>query len=178
MGMFLCYVGGMSYLMVKLFGRPPSEIGLYLVFLSGSFMLGTFLSTRITHYFGGIDGMIRRASVLVALCSLGVPAALYWWPETPLAFFAPALGMGLFHGLAMPNAQAGAVSVKPEVAGSASGLMMFIQIGIGSAFAQAAGVVPHDTPWPLAIMILISAFLAVAGYNLLIGRQPPADQAA
>lgn len=178
MGMFLCYVGGMPYLMVKLYGRPPSEIGLYLVFLSGSFMLGTFLSTRITHFFGGIDGMIRRASVLVALCSLGVPAALTWGPAVPLAFFAPALGMGLFHGLAMPNAQAGAVSVRPEVAGSASGLMMFIQITIGSCFAQAAGIVPHDTPWPLAILILVSAFLAVGGYNLLIGRGVPAEEAA
>lgn len=175
MGMFLCYVGGMPYLMDKLFHQPPTEIGHYLALLSGSFMIGTFLSTRITQFFGGLDGMIRRASALVALSSFGVPAALYFWQVSPLAIFGPALGMGLFHGLAMPNAQAGAVSIKPSIAGSASGLMMFIQILIGSAFAQIAGIIPHTSPWPLTAMILVASIGAFAGYNLLIGKGMPAE---
>ncbi len=174
MGLFLCYVGGMPYLMVTLFERPPSEIGLYLAMLSGSFMAGTFLSTRLTR-FVGIDGMIRRASIAVFLFSLLVPATLYAGHVSPLTFFVPALGVGLFHGLAMPNAQAGAVSVNPTIAGSASGLMMFIQISIGSGFAQIAGILPKTTPWPLAALIVIATFGACAGYNLLIGRGAPAE---
>jgi DHA1 family bicyclomycin/chloramphenicol resistance-like MFS transporter len=175
MGLFLCYVGGMPYLMVDLFDRPPSEIGLYLALLSGSFMAGTFLSTRISRFFG-LDGTIRRASMLVFLSSLAVPGALAAGYDSPLAFFIPGIGLGLFHGLAMPNAQAGAVSVNPSVAGSASGLMMFIQITIGSCFAQIAGVLPHDEPWPLAIMIAVASFGAFAGYNLLIGRGSAAGE--
>jgi DHA1 family bicyclomycin/chloramphenicol resistance-like MFS transporter len=176
MGMFLCYVGGMPYLMVTLFERPPSEIGLYLVSLSGSFMLGTFLSTRLTRFLG-MDRTIRWASVFVFLFSLAVPGALLFGAVTPLAFFLPALGMGLFHGLAMPNAQAGAVSVKPSIAGSASGLMMFIQITIGSGFAQIAGVLPKTSPWPLAILIVVAAFGAFVAYNLLIGNGAPEESA-
>jgi DHA1 family bicyclomycin/chloramphenicol resistance-like MFS transporter len=174
MGLFLCYVGGMPYLMVDLFGRPPSEIGLYLATLSGSFMVGTFLSTRLTR-FVGIDGMIRIASIAVFAFSLLVPAALYLGYVSPLTFFVPALGVGLFHGLAMPNAQAGAVSVNPSIVGSASGLMMFIQITIGSGFAQLAGILPTTSPWPLAGLIVIATFGACLGYNLLVGRGPPAE---
>jgi MFS transporter, DHA1 family, multidrug resistance protein len=176
MGLFLCFVGGMPYLMVGLFERPPSEIGLYLLMLSGSFMTGTFLSTKLTRFYG-IDGTIRRASVMVFLFSLAVPATVFFGHVSPLTFFVPALGMGLFHGLAMPNAQAGAVSVNPAVAGSASGLLMFIQITIGSGFAQIAGSLPGDSPWPLAILIAVASFGALASYNLLIGRKAPDNTA-
>lgn len=175
MGMFLCFVGGMPYVMVELFDRPPSEIGWYLAMLSGSFMVGTFLSTRLTRFYG-IDGTIRRASVLVFLFSLAIPAALWFGPPSPLAFFLPGVGMGLFHGLAMPNAQAGAVSVNPAVTGSASGLLMFLQISIGSGFAQIAGIVPKTSPWPLAGLVMIAGFGAFAGYNLLIGRNAATGQ--
>ena len=172
MGMFLCFVGGMPYVMVELFDRPPSEIGWYLALLSGSFMVGTLLSTRLTHFYG-IDGTVRRASVLVFLFSLAVPAALWLGPLSPLAFFLPAIGMGVFHGLAMPNAQTGAVSVNPAVTGSASGLLMFLQISIGSGFAQIAGIIPKSTPWPLAGLVVVAGFGAFASYNLLIGRGVP-----
>ena len=174
MGLFLCYVGGMPYLMVTLFERPQSEIGIYLVSLSGSFMLGTFLSTRLTRFLG-IDGTIRWASVAVFLISLAVPATLWYGHVSPLSFFVPALGLGLFHGLAMPNAQAGAVSVSPKIAGSASGLMMFIQITIGSGFAQIAGILPKTSPWPLATLIVVATFGAFAGYSLLIGKGMPEE---
>lgn len=169
MGLFLCYVGGMPYLMVGLFDRPPSAIGWWLAMLSGSFMVGTFLSTRLTRFFG-IDGTIRAASLMVFLCTLAVPATLYSGVFSPLAFFIPGIGLGLFHGLAMPNAQAGAVSVNPAIAGSASGLLMFIQITIGSGFAQIAGIIPKDTLWPLAGLIVIAGLGAFASFNLLIGR--------
>ena len=172
MGMFLCFVGGMPYVMVELFDRPPSEIGWYLALLSGSFMVGTLLSTRLTHFYG-IDGTVRRASVMVFLFSLAVPAALWLGPLSPLAFFLPAIGMGVFHGLAMPNAQTGAVSVNPAVTGSASGLLMFLQISIGSGFAQIAGIIPKSTPWPLAGLVVVAGFGAFASYNLLIGRGVP-----
>ncbi len=47
--------------------------------------------------------------------------------------------MGFGNGLLLPTAIAGAVSIRPQVAGTASGLTGFIQMAIGAAAAQLAG---------------------------------------
>ena len=65
----------------------------------------------------------------------------------------------------MPNAQAGAVSVNPQVAGSASGLTMFLQMSIGAAFGQAAGMLPHDSALPIAILIALAGLGGFLAYN-------------
>ena len=40
------------------------------------------------------------------------------------------------NGMALPNAIAGAVSVRPEAAGTASGVTGFVQMGWGAVIAQ------------------------------------------
>ena len=78
--------------------------------------------------------------------------------------------MAVCHGLSMPNAQAGGVSVNPAVAGSASGLLIFIQKSIGAGFAQIAGMLPSDNPYPLAIQICVASFLAFVGFSFFIKK--------
>ena len=68
----------------------------------------------------------------------------------------------------MPNAQAGGVSVNPSIAGSASGLLIFIQMSVGAGFAQLAGMIPTDTAFPVVIQVCIAAFLAFASFTLLM----------
>ncbi|MBN42426.1 MAG: hypothetical protein CL573_02930 [Alphaproteobacteria bacterium] len=164
MGVFMVVAGGVPFLMADVFQRSPAAFGLFFMMMSGSFLVGTIISSRITVRVG-LDRMVRIGSTGSMIAALFVPALFLAEVETPWAIFIPGMVMGVFHGLAMPNAQAGAVSVNPQVAGSASGLTMFLQMTIGAAFGQAAGMLPHNTALPIAILIGLAGLGGFVAYN-------------
>lgn len=167
MGMFLAYASGVPFIMVHVFGLTAADFGLFFMMMTTSFMAGTFSSTRITARFG-LDRMIGLASSTAFLITLTIPALFLAGFGSPWALFLPAIGLGFCHGLSMPNAQAGGVSVNPAIAGSASGLMVFLQMTIGAGFAQLSGMLPKDTPYPVIGLIVFAGFAAAASFNILI----------
>ena len=67
--------------------------------------------------------------------------------RTPLSFFGSILFVGLGNGLLLPSANAGIVSVRPHLAGSASGLGGALMIGarrgaVGHLPARCSGPAP------------------------------------
>jgi DHA1 family bicyclomycin/chloramphenicol resistance-like MFS transporter len=80
------------------------------------------------------------------------------------------LVVGLGNGLTLPSANAGTVSVRPHLAGSASGLGGAMMIGGGAALAAIAGALlgPGTGPWPLlAIMLLSSSGAVLAAHDVI-----------
>ena len=55
----------------------------------------------------------------------------------PWTIFIPQLLISFGNGIFLPNCVAGAVSVRPQAAGTASGITGFVQMSIGAAAAQA-----------------------------------------
>ena len=166
MGMFMAFLGAAPFVMINVLERPPTEFGLFFVMISAGFMAGTFLTGRFGERVG-MDRMMRLGSALAVLFGvvmLGFVLAGMWSPWT---IFVPGAAMAMANGLAMPNAQAGAVSISPQFAGTASGLLAFLQMLIGAGFAQLAGVVQDDTPLPMAIVMLTASVLAFLSSNFL-----------
>ena len=56
-----------------------------------------------------------------------------------VTIFLPQIIVGIGNGLLLPTSVAGAVSIRPQVAGTASGLTGFIQMAIGAVAAQSSG---------------------------------------
>ena len=86
----------------------------------------------------GSIGAVVFTAIMTALMAGGA------W--TPWALFLPTAGAAFAQGIAMPNAQAAFVSVAPHVAGAASGLGGFLQMGIAALVAQIVGSIQDDTP--------------------------------
>jgi DHA1 family bicyclomycin/chloramphenicol resistance-like MFS transporter len=166
-GLFMTFSGGLPFVMVNMFDRPPSEFGLFFMMIMTGFLIGTFLSTRLTPRVG-MDNMIRMASATSLLIALSIPVLFWLGYVSPWSLFVPGAAMAVCHGLSMPNAQAGGVSVNPTIAGSASGLLIFIQMSVGAGFAQLSGMIPTDTAFPLIVQICIAAFLAFASFTILM----------
>ncbi len=57
----------------------------------------------------------------------------------PWVIFAPQMIIGFASGFMLPNAIAGAVSVRPQAAGTAAGITGFMQMGLGAATSQLIG---------------------------------------
>jgi DHA1 family bicyclomycin/chloramphenicol resistance-like MFS transporter len=92
----------------------------------------------------------------------------------PAALFGPMLFIGVANGLVLPSGIAGAVSVKPDLAGAAAGLSGSFQIGFGALVAPIVGATLGSTVWPLIVIMTICSLLAIASLSLVAGRRVPA----
>lgn len=93
----------------------------------------------------------------------------------PAALFGPMFFIGVGNGLVLPSGIAGAVSVKPDVAGAAAGLSGSIQIGFGALVAPLIGATLDTTVWPLIIIMAICSLLAIASFGLVKGHRKPSS---
>lgn len=171
-GAFFAYLGGAPFVGTVVFGLSPAQLGIYfgapaVGYFAGNFVSGRY-STRI-----GVNRMVFWGTIINAIgigLSLLVLAAGY---GTVFTFFGFMTLVGLGNGMAMPNATAGMLSVRPHLAGTASGLGGAIMIGGGAALSALAGLLlaPGTGAWPLLWIMFITAILAIASVSFVIWRE-------
>jgi DHA1 family bicyclomycin/chloramphenicol resistance-like MFS transporter len=83
--------------------------------------------------------------------------------HSPYAFFMPLALIGVGNGVTLPSSNAGMVSVKPHLAGSASGLGGALTIGGGAALSVIATSLlsPTSGTQPLLFMMVATGLLAL-----------------
>jgi DHA1 family bicyclomycin/chloramphenicol resistance-like MFS transporter len=169
---FFAFVAGAPYYMIDILDRPATEYGLYFIVVSLGFMSGNFVAARITRRVG-LDRMVVIGSVLVVVGTLLATALLASGMWTPLALIGPMMVVTFGNGLAIPNAQAGAISVDPMLAGTASGLSGFAQMLVAALVSQAVGMLQNGTPYPMLGFMVGCAFLSLLGFVLAAPSSAP-----
>jgi len=129
-------------------------------------MLGTFTTARIATKVG-IDRMIIFGSVLNVVFGLVMVVLILLGEWTIWSIFLPSTIMAFASGLIMPNCQAAAVSINPRIAGSASGLITFMMMITGAAFAQIVGVFQNETPIPMVVIATGASILGLLSIVVL-----------
>lgn len=170
-GLFYAYLGGAPFVGTEVFGLSPTEVGYYFAFPALGYALGNFVSGRFAVR-AGMDAMVLAGTV-VATAALGVAlvAGLVGWSH-PAVFF-PLIGVsGIGNGIALPSANAGMMSVRPRLAGTASGLGATLMVGSGAALSAFAGAMlgKGSTEVPLLWLMFISSALSVAAIALVLIR--------
>jgi DHA1 family bicyclomycin/chloramphenicol resistance-like MFS transporter len=167
---FFSFLGAAPHVVVSMLGRTSAEYGLWFFVPSIGFMAGNFAVSRLTTRFG-IDTLIWWGIALtVAGCLLNVSVyvALPGWEMATI--FLPQIVIGFGNGLLLPTAIAGAVSIRPQVAGTASGVTGFIQMGIAAIAAQLGGhVIAHaaDALPMLLLMLIFGVATATAAFTMV-----------
>ncbi len=161
-GAFFAFIGGGPLVATDMLGLAPSGYGVYFGIISAGYLVGNFLSGR----FSGRVGINRMMLAGGAIASTGVVLSLSLFAmglHHPLSLFGPALFLGIGNGITLPNANAGIVSVRPDLAGSASGLGGALQIGGGALLSVLAGALlaPDSGPYPLLWVMLFSSSAAI-----------------
>jgi MFS transporter, DHA1 family, multidrug resistance protein len=162
---FFAFIAGAPYFMMNVLGRSATEYGLWFILVSAAFMAGNLTAGRFSGRIG-LDRMVFAGAVL-GLAGAGVTGVLVLggaW--APLALFGPMMAVGLGNGFAVPNAQAGALSVHPLLAGTASGIAGFSQMFVAALVSQAVGMLQNGTPYPMAGFMVASAVLSLLGFIL------------
>ncbi|HHZ07157.1 MAG TPA: multidrug effflux MFS transporter [Rhizobiales bacterium] len=161
-GAFFAFIGGGPLVATEMLGLAPSGYGIYFGIISAGYIVGNFLSGR----FSGRIGINRMTLAGGLVSSGGILLALILFLagfDHPLSLFGPAVFLGIGNGVTLPNANAGIVSVRPDIAGSASGLGGALQIGGGALLSVAAAALlgPDTGPYPLLFVMLFSSSAAV-----------------
>ena len=92
--------------------------------------------------------------------------------DHPLAVFGFGVFVGFGNGLTLPSATTGLLSVRPNLAGSASGLGAAMMIGGGAALSAITGALltPESGAMPLVAMMAGSAICSVLAALYVIRR--------
>ena len=152
---FFSFLGGAPHVVVTMLGRSSAEFGMWFFAPSAGFMAGNFMVSRLVARHG-IDALIWWgivATIIGGLINIAAYAAFPGWEM--LTLFLPQLIIGLGNGLLLPTSVAGAVSIRPQVAGTASGCTGFIQMGIAAAAAQLGGIVVADGGGAMPMLLLV-----------------------
>ena len=170
-GAFFAYLGGAPFVATEMFGMNPTMMGFYFGAPALGYFFGNFLSGRYSARIG-VDTMVKWGCYINAtgialsllLFSVGLGSA-----ET---FFGLMTFVGLANGMAIPNATSGALSVRPHLAGTASGLSGAIMLGGGAGLSALAGVLlsPETGAYPLLGLMLATALGAILAIHLVIRR--------
>lgn len=172
-GCFFAVVGGGPYVASEFFHMTPSQYGFYFAFAGLGYIAGNFISGRFAQRVGIERMMLAGGVVVVAGMSVAM-ALVLGGVVHPLSVFAPVVFVGLGNGITLPSANAGIVSVRPELAGAASGFGGFLQIGGAAAMSVVAGLLlgPQTGPAPLLAVVIVSGVLSVVStlYLMTIAR--------
>jgi DHA1 family bicyclomycin/chloramphenicol resistance-like MFS transporter len=156
-GAFFAYLGGAPFVGTEVFAMEPAELGLYFGSPAIGYLIGNGLSGRYSVRVGVNRMVLIGALLTVAGMSTLMLLDLAGFSH-PLVFFGFMICIGLGNGILLPNANAGMLSVRPALAGSAAGLGGAFMIGGGAALSVIAGFVlgPDTGARPLIILMLLT----------------------
>lgn len=167
------FAGGGPYIVVNQMGRTTAEYGAWFAATGFAFLMGNVFCVRLAPRYQ-LDRLIWFG---LALQFGGSLLNLIWSisgiNQAPVFLFGTQMIVMVANAIAMANAAAGAISVRPEAAGTASGAMGFLQQGIGALVSQAgAWLGGHSTTTlPLTSAIVALSIACAATMLLLVPRR-------
>jgi DHA1 family bicyclomycin/chloramphenicol resistance-like MFS transporter len=130
------FAGGGPYLVVTHMGRSSAEYGAWFATTAFAYLIGNLFCVR----FAPRHSLEKLIWFGLALQLAGSLLNLIWGfaglNQAPSWLFGTQMIVMFANAFVMSNSSAGAISVRPEAAGTASGAMGFLQMGVGSLLSQ------------------------------------------
>ncbi len=164
------FTAGAPYLLVDAMGLPPSSYGTWILLAMGGYTTGNFFASRLSPRLG-IDRMIVLGLVAAILGSGWMAAWTGLAELSPLALFVPMMVLTFGHGLGQPNGIAGAISVHPQIAGSASGLLGFVQMVVSAVATLLLASFQAPVAFPTVVVVVVSVVLSTVAFAYAILAQ-------
>lgn len=170
-GAFFAYLGGAPFVGTEIFGLTASQVGIYFSVPALGYALGNFISGQFSIRIG-LNKMAILGTVLTTIAMTTLALLTYAGLHFAGLFFGMMSVIGLGNGITLPNVNAGMMSIKPELAGTASGLGGALMIGGGAVLAALAGAVlsVKSGEMPLVLLMLLSSIASLLTILAVIRR--------
>jgi DHA1 family bicyclomycin/chloramphenicol resistance-like MFS transporter len=167
------FAGGGPYIVVTQMGRSSAEYGAWFATTGFAYLIGNLFCVR----FAPRHSLERLIWFGLALQLTGSLLNLVWsfagLNQSPSWLFGTQMIVMAGNAFVMANSAAGAISVRPDAAGTASGAMGFLQQGIGALVSQfGAYLGGHSTTTlPLTTAIFVISIACASSMIFLVPRR-------
>jgi MFS transporter, DHA1 family, multidrug resistance protein len=167
------FAGGGPYIVVTQMGRNSAEYGAWFATTGFAFLIGNVFCVR----FAPRHSLERLIWFGLALQLTGSLLNLVWSfsgiNQMPLWLFGTQMIVMVANAFVMSNSAAGAISVRPDAAGTASGAMGFLQQGVGALVSQLGAYLGGHfaTTLPLTAFVFVLSLACVASMIFLVPRR-------
>jgi MFS transporter, DHA1 family, multidrug resistance protein len=166
------FAGGGPYVVVTQMGRTSAEYGAWFATSGFAYLLGNLCCVRFAPH----HSLARLIWFGLALQFAGAALNLTWGVtglnQAPSWLFITHMLITFANAFVMSNSAAGAISIRPQAAGTASGVMGFLQMGFGSLCSQFGAYLGghFTTPVPLNIAIVVLSLACASTMIFLVPR--------
>jgi DHA1 family bicyclomycin/chloramphenicol resistance-like MFS transporter len=167
------FAGGGPYIVVTQMGRSSAEYGAWFATTGFAYLVGNLFCVRFAPRHS-LEKLIRFGLALqVGGSLLNLVWSLTGTNQAPSFLFGTQMIVMIGNAFVMSNSAAGAISVRPEAAGTASGAMGFLQMGVGSLVSQfGAYLGGHSTSTlPLTAAIFAISLLCASTMIFIVPRR-------
>ncbi len=167
------FAGGAPYIVITHMGRTGAEYGAWFALIGFAYLVGNLVCVRFAPRHS-LEGLIWFGLALQLLGScLNIVWGLTGINQMPGWLFGTQMIVMFANAFVMSNSAAGAISVRPEAAGTASGAMGFLQMGLGSLLSQfGAYLGGHFTsPAPLNAAVFALSLACASTMVFIIPRR-------
>jgi MFS transporter, DHA1 family, multidrug resistance protein len=167
------FAGGGPYIVVTQMGRSGAEYGAWFATTGFAYLIGNLFCVRFSPRYQ----LERLIWFGLALQLFGSLLNLVWGltgiNQVPVWLFGTQMIVMFANAFVMSNSAAGAISVRPEAAGTASGAMGFLQMGLGSLLSQFGAYLGghFTTPAPLNAAVLALSLACASTMVFIIPRR-------
>lgn len=161
-GCFYVFLTGVPLVSANVLHLSPGTLGFFMGTITAGFMAGSFVSGRIAKRYPPMHMILAGRLVTCAGLSVGLLMFLIVDARTLTLFLSTAF-IGIGNGLSQPSNSAGAMSLRPHLAGSAAGLLGASSVGGGAILTSLTSLLLRDnaTPERLLLCLLVCALLAL-----------------
>ena len=165
---FFAFIAAAPYIVVETMGRGSDVYGAYFILNALGYMLGNFAMARLVVRIGAPRMVHAGLVISFAAMTVAIPLALSpGW--SPLMLFLPLAFNAIGNGMTIPGSTAEALSARPELAGSAAGLMGAIQLGLSALMTVLISWLV--TIWPPSLVVLMWLLTAAGLLAIHLGRR-------
>ena len=171
-GAFFAFLGGGPFIASSVFGLSPFWAGVCFGVPAIGYFTGNYLTGRyaVRH---GVNRLVLAGSLIGAVGLTSAVVLTLLVGDHALLFFSFCTMIGLGNGLVIPNASAGMLSVRPHLAGTASGLGSATMIagGAGLSILGGASLSWGSGSLPLLIIMASTMCLSLLSFLYVLYRE-------
>jgi len=161
------FAAGAPAVLIGSFGISPEQYGYYAALPPMGFLVGSFVSNRLSSRLG-VNGLIAIGTTVLIPAGFVMVLLALLHVSGPYAVIGPMIFVCCGSGLITPNAAAGSLGGNPRIVGAASGLGSFFQIAGAGGATAALSLGPSGNPLALAIVIALAGLFCVTAFGSLM----------
>lgn len=164
------FIASAPHVLSETLGEPPSTYGLMILMPMATYILGNAAAARFALRLGSVRLLILGRSIALSGAVVMTLWHVFAGPSA-WAVFLPIALAEIGDGLSQPAVLASGLSIQPRLAGTASGVMGFLQMTV----AAIGTLVVALLPWPIAVsmIVVVGGFIVLAlGFGIFALRRP------